>query len=270
MITATTRDHAAHLTNLDDIFDLEATYVEWVTTETQDDRRGVFHPSAVGGCARRGVYEYIGTPRVQMNTEKDLEVFRMGHSVHGIVQGILADLGRVLTPRGIKYSFREEVSFDPLMDTLFLDLGIGGTTDGILEMECLADGWAQRAVVEIKSSKGKLFDAIRGPKPDHEMQANLYAFRYDCPVIYYWYYNKDNSDRKVFKRAASDKALEMALERFTAQRMHADSGTLPDREESFYMCPRCEYGHVCQPDSLQRIHAQHKITTLQKKGFGRK
>lgn len=268
MITATTRDDASRIRKSSDIFDLEAAYVEWVDTEAHDDRRGHFHPSAVGMCARRGVYEYTKTPREFMHSTNEMEIFRMGHAVHGIIQGILSDLDRVLTPKGIQYEFTPEIPFDPETDSLYQDFGIGGTADGLLKLTCPKEGWTQRAVLEVKSSKAELFSSIKGPKPDHQMQANLYAFRFDCPVIYYWYYNKNTSERKVFARPADDAVLEKAITRFAEQRAHVDAGTLPDREESYYMCPRCEYGHVCKPPTLQRVHDKKKLLQVQKKGFG--
>lgn len=269
MITATKRADAANITDIDsEVFDLEAAYVEWVETELRDNRQGVFHPSAVGGCARRNVYEYIGTPRVYMDTAKDMEIFRIGHAIHHIVQTILADLDRVLTPRGIDFTFRPEYSFDPNSDYMYADFGVGGTCDGLLEL--VHEDWSQRSILEVKSIKDDNFNSLRGPKPDHQMQANLYAFRFDTPIIYYWYYNKNTSDRKVYRRKADDQILDKALARFAEQKAHADAGTLPPREESFFICPRCEYGHVCQPATLQQIRDKAALASVQKKGFGRR
>lgn len=270
MITATTRADASLITSPADIFDLEAAYTKWVDTEPQDDRRGHFHPSAVGMCARRGVYEYIRTPRVFQHSTNEREIFRMGHSIHAMVQGILADLDRVLTPLGIKFTFEAEKPYDPATDSLYLDFGIGGTCDGLLTLECPTEGWSQRSVIEVKSSKDKTFGALQAPKPDHQMQANLYAFRFDAPIIYYWYYNKDTSERKVYAMAANDAVLGKAIDRFAMQQAHVRAGTLPDREESFYMCPRCEYSHVCKPPTLDRINNQKALATIHKKGFGRR
>jgi len=271
MLSAVTRADRFLITDTEtQVFDLENTYVEWVESQPQDDRRGHFHPSAVGMCGRRNVYEYIGTPRVQAAKADDMEIFRIGHAVHHLVQTILGDLDRVLAPQGIEYTFRPEVPFDPETDTLYQDLGIGGTTDGLLELYHAKEGWTQRGVVEIKTIKDEHFNSLRAPKPDHLMQANLYAFRYNMPILWFWYYNKNNSRRKVFRRAASDESLNAALDRFIVQRGHADAGTLPDREESFYMCPRCEYGHICKPDTLERVRSQQKLAQVRKKGFGRK
>ncbi len=269
IVNAVTRSDAALITNIEEqIFDLEATYVEWVETEPQDDRRGVFHPSAVGMCGRRNVYEYIGTPRVKTLKAADLETFRIGHAVHHLVQTILADLDRVLTPQGIEYTFFPEKPFDPELDLLYNDLGIGGTTDGVLELHHTKLGWRQRGVVEIKTIKTENYHKLRGPKDDHLMQANLYAFRFDTPVLWFWYYNKNTSERKVYRRRADDDVLGRAIDRFAEQRAHADAGTLPEREENFYMCPRCEYAHTCKPKSLAKVQAQEKLVKIRQKGFG--
>lgn len=267
--TAVVRTDAVGLT-ADDIFDLEGAYVDWVRNEPRDNRQGVFHPSAAGMCGRRGVYEYIGTPRVYTDTDKDLEVFRIGHAVHDIVQSILGDLRCVLEPRGIEVHFEAEVPFDPATDTLMQDFGLGGTCDGLLTLSCKAEGWVQRSVVEIKSSKDKLFQAIRAPKEDHVKQASIYAFRYNVPIIYYWYYNKDNSERKVFREVFNDAAFDEAINKFASMRWHAEDGTLPEREESFYFCPRCEYSHTCKPETLARISREKTLTRIKTKGFGNK
>jgi CRISPR/Cas system-associated exonuclease Cas4 (RecB family) len=269
IINAVTRADAQLINDVaEQVFDLEAAYVNWVETEPRDDRQGHFHPSAVGGCARRNVYEYIRAPRMFMDKPADMEIFRIGHAVHHIVQTILADLGRVLTPRGIEYSFYPEIPYDPATDLLYNDLGIGGTCDGLLELRHTRLGWTQRGVVEIKTIKNEKFNQLKAPKEEHQMQANLYAFRFDTPIIWYWYYNKDNSQRRVFKTRASDEYLDKALARFVEQKAHVDAGTLPDREESFWMCPRCEYGHICQPSKLKRVQEQEKLIQVRTNGFG--
>lgn len=272
MITGVTRKDAALVQDVEtDIFDLEGAYCDWVKTEPQThDRSGVFHPSAVGMCARRGVYEFIRTERREATGVDDQEIFRIGHAVHHLVQTILGDLDRILTPQGIEFEFHPEIPYDPATDLLFFDFGIGGTADGLLTLHHRKMGWTQRGIIEIKSIGNDGFEKLRSPKPDHLMQANLYAFRFDAPFLWFWYYNKNNSRRKVYRRAADDKVLEEAIGRFAAQKEHVDNGTLPDREESYYMCPRCEYAWTCQPSTNNRIQHQKKLVTIRSKGFGSK
>lgn len=263
---ATSLEHAVSITP-DDVFDLEAAYVEWVETEARDPRSGVFHPSAVGMCKRRNVYEYICTPTKGGAQVADKEIFRLGHGVHGIVQGIIGDLERVLTPKGITYEFYPELPYDPQTDVLYHDFGIGGTTDGLLILN--GDGWSQRGILEVKSIGDDGFNKLTAPKKDHLMQANLYAFRFNAPVLWFWYYNKNNSQRRVYRTLADDNILNEAIERFADMRAHADAGTLPDREESYYMCPRCEYAWTCEPSTLRHVQRQEKLVQVSTRGgFG--
>jgi CRISPR/Cas system-associated exonuclease Cas4 (RecB family) len=234
----------------DDIFDLEAAYLDSVRARRRDARQGVFHPSAVGMCGVRNVLEFISAPALPTIAPEDQEIFDMGHAVHDLVQSKLEALKPTLEPRGISYEFRREVTFDPRVDQLYVDYGIGGTCDGLLTF--WTTEWTQRGIVEIKSIKDKNYKRLTGPKEDHVLQAHIYAYRFDCPVMWLWYYNKDTSERRVFPLVFDLDVLMGALNRYAGWLKHADQGTLPPREESWWACPRCEYREECQPPSLQR------------------
>lgn len=280
LTTAVTWNDAKNIKSVDaEVFDLDSAYMDFVTTEPKDNRQGVFHPSATGGCGRRSVYEFNGAPRSYTNalgllpaaklTQKQ-DIFRIGHAVHGFTQTIMGELARVLGPKNIEFEFEAEKPFDPVTDTLWLDFGIGGTTDGILTVWHTVLGWRQKIVIEIKTCKDEVFEKLTGPKEDHLMQANLYAFRFDCPIIIFWYFNKNNSDRKVFRRLADEKYLEMAINYFDKLGDHVRAGTLPDREESYMMCPECEYSHLCKPEVLTRIQGRASVNKMIKRGgFGK-
>ncbi len=268
MKSATTIADAANITKAD-IFDLEAAYIESVNLTPRDNRQGYFHPSAVGMCGRRNVYEYIRAPYIPTIDADDLEVFDMGHAVHDIVQGKLGHgLERALDPKKIQFEFQKEVPFDRATDTLFVDFGIGGTCDGIMRLWVPGE-WEQRGIVEVKSIKDQNYQKLSGPKEDHVMQAHLYAYRFDCPVIWIWYYNKNTSKRRVYPVVYDRDILMGALKRYEEWLKHIDAGTLPDREESWWMCPRCEYRDVCKPSIIgkqkSRNHAQ-KVSRGRKKG----
>lgn len=238
----------------EDVIDLEDLYVSTLASECRNgSRQGVFHPSAIGSCGRRNVYEYIRTPAIPTIDPDSSEIFTLGHAVHDIVQSRLGHLTEVAR-RGLSYEARFEVPYDPETDALYKDYGIGGTTDGIIRI--WGAGWEQRGILEVKSMKSKMFDELSEPKPDHLMQAHLYAYRFDCPIIWVWYYNKDTSKRVVYTRIFDPDVLVAALDKYGMWMSHVIDGTLPDREESWFACPRCEYRDACQPSVLAKIRGK--------------
>lgn len=233
------------------IFPLKDAYDRAILAQPQDDRDGVLHPSAVGMCMRRGVYELRRESKEQKFDARSLEIFALGHKVHDLIQGrIEKQLERVLAEFGaLGYHFHPELKYDPETDELFQNYLIGGTTDGVLEI--WGEGWRQRAVIEIKSIGSKGYAALRRPKSDHLMQAHLYAYRFDCPIIYIWYFCKDTSESRVFVSTFDDSVFEQAMERMTLQYDHFVAGTLPDREEGWLTCKSCSYQKQCQPAVLK-------------------
>ena len=271
MINATTIDDAKTLlegNNQNLIFDIDEAYSELITSVPRDDRSGVFHPSAIGFCGRRSVYEYLKYPGVNNFEEWDLEIFAMGHSVHDLVQGNLALLSRILEPKGIKVEFTPELR-RPDIDVLHDDLGCGGTTDGLFKI-WKPNHWSQRSILEVKSMKDEFWQQLKKPKEDHRMQATLYAFRFNCPIIYFWYYNKNTSRRKVYTEVFDHEVFQAAVARLAEWKDFADRGELPPREESWYACPRCAYKHHCKPQvtaGKSRKAAAKNIAQIRKAGL---
>lgn len=249
----------------EDIFDVEDAYEGSIRLTERDDRQGVFHPSAIGMCGRRNVYEVTRAPRIKTIEPEDHEIFELGHAVHDIVQRRLENLSPYLDKKNITYTFRKELGYDPKTDVLYQEYKIGGTTDGLLEI--LGEDWFQRGIIEVKSIKGKGFEELRGPKLDHLMQAHLYSFRFEAPIIWVWYVNKDDATRKIFTSVFSPSIFNKAVERYSELLDHALKGTLPDREESWYMCPRCEYRHICTPKVLltKRKRYERILTDIRRK-----
>lgn len=275
MIDATTIDDAEAIRQSKKeglLFDLDAAYSELVLSAPRDDRSGVFHPSSIGYCGRRSVYEYLKYSALNNFEEWDLEIFAMGHSVHDLVQGKLALLAKVLKPKGIKIEFTPELR-RPDIDVLHDDLGCGGTTDGLLRI-WVPKKWEQRSVLEVKSMKDEFWQQLKKPKKQDRMQATLYAFRFNCPIIYFWYYNKNTSRRKVYTELFDYDVLQEAVTKLTTWKDFADRGELPPREESWYGCPRCAYNHHCKPQQLARQSSKASkaaISQLRKSGlFGGK
>lgn len=268
MISAVTIGDVSRLTEAD-IFDLEGAYtLALATVERDDSRQGYFHPSGVGACRRKQVYEYIRTPFIPTLDPESIEIFDLGHAIHELLGRKFADVERVLKPKNIGYSLNLEVPFDPKVDRLFTDLGIGGTCDAVLEV--WSDTWRQRAVIETKSINGTNFEKLNAPKLEHLMQGHLYAYRFDCPIIYNWYYCKNNSKRRVYASLFDHSVFSQAISYFEQLLRHVEAGTLPDRDEDFYNCPRCEYREVCQPSVMVKLRKKNDNTAMaQIRGKGR-
>lgn len=257
MKTATTRSEASSLKKTD-VFDLDGAYQDHIDNILADDRQGHFHPSMVGMCGRRNVYEFIRAPQdLNATSGESREIFDLGHAVHDIVQSRMEAMDVGLAARGITFRFQREVPHDPATDWLRQDFGIGGTCDGILEIE--GDGWKQRGVLEVKSIGDSSYNQLSGPKAEHVDQAHLYALRFDCPIIWIWYYNKNKSTRRVFTVIFDPDRAERILQKYTAWLDHVRAGTLPDREESRFMCPECPYLESCKP-SIQGLQLRRKTT----------
>lgn len=257
----------------DDIFDIESLYERTIKTRLassgeKERRQGYFHPSSLGYCSRKNVYEARCEPLFKQATKpRDYEIFQVGHKIHDLVQSIFEDMVDVGSALGLTITVENEKPYDPETDYLYNVFKCGGTTDALVT---ISDGAAtQRAVVEIKSMNSNYFDKLRGPKDDHRIQANLYALRWDAPIIYYWYFNKNTSERRVFKETYDEEWSRKATEKLSMLNDHLERGTLPDREESFYMCPRCDYVKSCNPPVLKKISTKSG-TGVKKLGGGTK
>lgn len=297
-----------HLAKIDDllhgaedesIFDLEAAYIEAVSSVPVDDyRQGVFHPSASDSCARRNVYEYIRTPAMSVadiyglgrakkdkttsgkaasaargetvssapDLTQDSDNLAFGHATHGLVQSRLLLIKEHFEKKGYTVKIQIEAGHDPKTDMLRLVYDIGGTADAVIEITD-PQGNTQRGILEIKSIKDRLFKELDGPKRGHVEQAHIYAWRFDCPVIWIWYFNKDNADRQVFSMPFDPAILDAVLHRFAEQREHARAGTLPERAMSAWMCARCQFRGPCNPPILMASAGRDAVRRARARGL---
>lgn len=266
----------------EELFDLEAAYVDTLAaTPHAEERYGHFHPSANNSCGRKNVYEYTRTPALSYaqiykilstrdkvltgaklsaqqkeerdmtpDVAKDLDTLDFGHSVHHLIlERRLAQIETHLVAQGYEVKIEVEKAHDPATDFLRLNFDLGGTSDGLLTITNPA-GVTQRGVLEVKSIKDNGFHELARAKPEHLAQANLYALRNDIPGIWIWYFNKNDSDRRVFRHFFDPVLADQTLAKYAAWKAHADAGTLPLRDENWWMCARCPWQHVCKPRIL--------------------
>jgi hypothetical protein len=258
---------------LEDVVDLSALY--GMTIDNSNDehiaRMGVFHPSSVGYCKKREVMQYIGIMPTDRKTKKLQQIFKTGHLYHDLIQGGLEKLAEVMPKHHIRYEFTKEVPCDKKTDQLFLDFGIAGTTDGIIRF--WTDYWEQRGILEAKSQnddRHKTLQSMKQAYPSHLQQAHLYAYRFDCPVIWAWYVNKNDSSREVRPSFFDWAIFDSALMYFSECMDYVVRGQLPPREESWFECSECVYRTACEPKCLAGSRGKTSLiptaNTLRKAG----
>lgn len=221
-------------------------------------RMGVWHPSSVDMCKRRQVMLYTRVAMTDLPAVRLKEIFEFGHMVHELVQRRFEKLAPHAKRYGLHYEFEREVKFDESKDQLFLEFHIAGTADGILRI--WNSLFEQRSVLEAKSQGTDRHDDMLKLKtpawPKHLKQAHLYAYRFDIPLIYTFYLNKNNCKRVVTPHVFEWAIFDEALLYFDVCNDYVRRGELPAREESWLECNDCEYRTMCKPEVLKYQNGQ--------------
>ncbi len=137
--------------DLEKVVDLGKIYALAIDTSNDEhlERQGVWHPSSCGYCMRAEVLQFLRVPPTDEQSPEVKEIFEMGHLVHDLVQSKFERLAPHMKARGLNYMFQREVPYDPTADRLYLELGIGGTADGVVRIWNTL--FEQRILLEAKS-----------------------------------------------------------------------------------------------------------------------
>ena len=230
-------------------------YVEAIAEPREPD--GLWHPSSLGGCDRKALYEVRGTPKSNPPDARTRRVFRVGHLMHEFVQTAIA-----LDPSVLR--FFAEVALDAP------DLRVTGHADGLLTH---VDGsWE---VLEFKTISSRAFQYGDLPKPDHVGQLSLYMkvlreyggrsgpekFQEVIPPLgerlargRVIYVSKDDlriGEYGITWSDAKDEEIRAKLARLESYR---EAGTLPDRlpvngSKRHYLCGYCPFQDHCWGES---------------------
>lgn len=258
-----TGNKAVEVIPLQDLYDQHLLALHEKKQETKK-RQGYLHASSIGYCARKNVYG-AGNADIKPKVLKveDLEIFALGHLVHGKIQEVLAKLP---TNPATQITFQSEVPMGKTGELWNL-FRLAGTCDGITEWFDADQRVLRREVLEIKTiglQGPKGFEGLKKPFDTHLMQGHIYAHHFNAPFIRFWYYCKNNSKRKCYAVAFDNEFWEKTLERIMMLAEHVTKHTLPEREESWYMCQRCEYQHLCKPACVKSTGSRTRPS------FGRK
>jgi len=155
---------------------LEGTMV----SEGRPPRAGVFYPSSLGNPCDRYLYlSYNGLMPALDVKPKLQRIFDTGGSFEERVE---------------VYLKKADLLIDRELVATFDDPPISGRIDFIIK-----DGTDRGAILELKTINSAGFSKLKGPKPEHLIQVQLYLNIAEQENSYLLYENKDTQDLKSFK-----------------------------------------------------------------------
>jgi hypothetical protein len=199
------------------------------------------HPSQIStsNCNLKLFYELIGAPSEEHIEPRKRLVFDFGKALHKLLQsyGLKGAWGN---PEEYVPEDRADVHPDAEL------LQFEGHCDAnhIYPVDALPGPIYEVGVVhEYKSINHGQFGMLRGAKPEHKKQANIYAHLLDRPVVAFLYMDKDNS-ALVQDAVAYDPAGWEGIRRRALTIVEASG---PPRGDPGMACGECKYQRNC-PD----------------------
>jgi hypothetical protein len=192
----------------------------------------MYHPSALGVCARKMWYGAVRAPRDRVNDGGEILrselIFETGTYVHVMFQNLCEKAG-VLVRREIQI--------------VRPDLQIIGHADGELEIN------KERYLLEIKTINARQFALLNEPHHAHKRQMTAYMKALGIKKAIIVYYNKDRHDLIEFVFEYSEDFYKKEVETVVKAHFHAvghlimppREGTNPRRMP----CMFCEFTSVC-------------------------
>ena len=164
--------------------------------------------------------------------------------------------GTYAAEHGLYLEFQEEAPVAPSLQPLAAHYRIFSHCDGIFTFR---DGGPEgeivlRVALEIKTEAPSSFEKLRGPKEDHVEQVHLYMACLDVPLVWFFYFNKDNqnntSSEAPWLIPFNPIVWQRIEERIQKVHLSVQQGVPPEREESIG-CDFCPWSWTCQPKQLE-------------------
>lgn len=226
------------------------------------------HASEIG-CERRIVYSLRDEPRQPSHAEnaRDLMMrrkFSIGHAFHAMMQKEFERVCAWMNAAAgeVVLTFEAEVKIHPSLGAVAEKWGMHSSCDGRFIWWWQGQPYLQVGV-EFKTKSGPEYEKLTKPEEDHFEQTCFYQAALDIPLMWTFYYNKSNSNYTKSEPPwffQFDHTLWSKLEsRFGSAVRHAQSGTLPDRNEGFH-CTWCPWAHTCGPAIARTFQQQNYMT----------
>jgi predicted RecB family nuclease len=110
-------------------------------------------------------------------------------------------------------------------------------------------------VHEYKTINQNGFEKLTSPKPEHRVQAMVYARALDRPIVVYMYLNKNDSNIADFPIAFDPEAWARLESKVQVLLHHYNNKTPPEGEVGFH-CRDCKYVFSC--DSYRAAQPQRR------------
>lgn len=204
------------------------------------------HPSTIGMCQRKIVFDMLMVPK-DMPNERLMRIFENGHSLHQRYERLFQDMGILI------------------QDEMKLEFGdISGHTDAWIRIHDIENLDGKDYLVELKSAFSKSFEWMskkNRPKKEHYDQLTFYLhlvqkmgypiregiiFVENKDTQEVWEYNVsyDEERAKTLEKKA-DWCISLAKERKVPP--------IPPRHvPSYYKCAICDYNFYCHAGSVKK------------------
>lgn len=194
-----------------------------------------FRPSGFGGCRRSQIFFYCKEHQEPSQPDDTLSmILETGTALHPMVQKWLAS--------------HPGIFFTPEVPVWNPELEIRGSSDGLCSFRT-ADkyGSTYRWGFELKTIGPAGFEALTKPKPEHVVQASIYAKLMGVWWITIVYYCKGTSKLKEFHVQFDPNVWEQVKARVAELKEHINAGTLPefDAKECRNSINLCHYVRRC-------------------------
>lgn len=132
-------------------------YIKDLNEKTRQDRSGALHPSSLGKCQRKAIYEYLGEEPTVEHSIETLRAFRMGFLIEELVTKAHNASGVLIA---------DQVPLGAEID----GVPVRGTPDELLKWE---DGYV---ISDAKSVHANAFKYGKFPYHHHELQLGAYEW----------------------------------------------------------------------------------------------
>jgi CRISPR/Cas system-associated exonuclease Cas4 (RecB family) len=208
---------------------------------THYPRLSGIHPSQVNSpCMLKIYYQMIGEEGKGKFDFRLQLIFALGTQIHLMFQGY----GR----KGAWGSwYKDEVRISEEYQEIAHKLFLEGSADAenILVIEDVEGPIYEVGIIhEYKSINDAGFKKLAGPKPEHKMQAIVYAKALDRPIVVYLYMDKNDSTLTDFPVPFNRTMWNQMEEKFIRLNQFYDAHDPPPGTTGYH-CRECEFFYLC-------------------------